>query len=115
MLADKRMNRSLLTAIVLMLLLGGCSGKKVPEKPPLTDEQFVEYTVQSAIIEREEKLAGQDSLAIRHRLDSLRAAQHIREVDVDKTVEFYHHNLDRWESVTSRVIKRLEELQKKGG
>ncbi len=109
------MNRLLLIVICLTLPLGGCSGKKEPEKPPLTDEQFIEYSVQSAIIEREEKFAGHDSLAIRHRLDSLRTALKIREEDLDKTVEFYHHHLDQWESVTSRMIKRLEELQKKGG
>ncbi len=109
------MNSHLLAVACLLVLLSGCSGKKEPEKPPLTDEQFIEYSVQSSIILREEKLAGHDSLTVSRRLDSLRAAQHISEEDVDKTVEFYHHHLDRWESVTSRMIRRLEEIQKKGG
>jgi hypothetical protein len=99
--------------IFFCLLAPGCSREERPAAPSISDEQFIEFSAQSAVLTREGKLAGQDSLTIRRRLDSLKHAQRITEAQIEEAVSYYRYDLQRWESVTSRVVKRLEELQRK--
>ncbi len=91
----------------------GCSRERPPSPPSLSDERFIEFSAQSAVLSREAKLAGQDSLTIHRRIDSLEQAMQVTEAQIEESMAYYRHDLRRWESVAARVVKRLEEMQTK--
>ena len=99
--------------VVGVITFASCSRNPQTIPPKIPEDRFTDYYAASLIIVQEEKLLGHDSLWMKHRIDSLRRSYNLKERDIQNTIDFYHDNLSRWREFNSKVIKKIEEIQRK--
>lgn len=97
----------------LILTIVSCSRNFPVPSPKIPEDRFIEYYTSSLVILQEEKLSGHDSSRIKHRIDSLQQRHHLNPGDIKETIGFYHADLNHWKEMNLKVIKRLEEIQRK--
>jgi hypothetical protein len=97
----------------IAITLVSCSRNFQAPSPKIPADRFINYYASSLIISQEEKLSGHDSTVTRHRIDSLQRWYKFSQKDVEKTIEYFHGDLNRWKELNLMVTKRIEEIQRK--
>ena len=101
----------LLASLIISVI--SCSRNYPVTVPKIPEDRFVDYYTSTLVVTQEEKLAGHDSLQVRHRIDSLQQRYQLNPDDIAQTIGYYHSDLNRWKALNLKIIKKLEDLQKK--
>jgi hypothetical protein len=109
-------NRSRAVALLALLFaFTACSPDGPAPKPSIDENRFVEYYASFMVLSHQLKLEGYDSLGIAHGLDTLRRSFKLEQADIGETFDYYHRHLPQWREFNTRLLKRLEEIQKNKG
>jgi len=97
--------------LILLTLSALCCSKDKRQPAALTETGLVSIYAERLIIYEEAKISGQDSSAIRTRMDSLYASFNVSGKQVDEAVDSYKKDLTEWKRFYDQVVKRLDQLQ----
>ena len=102
--------------LILLLLaafvLRGCTTGKKPDPNP-GDDKFVNLHANLLIFRERSLIQRRDSGAVRRGKDSIFAAYHATPDEYEKALEWYKRDIESWKEFNEKVVKQLEELQRK--
>ncbi len=102
-----------LLLILCTIAFAACSRNDQTPSPRIPEDRFASYYASALVITQEGKLLKYDTLMTRHRIDSLQRTYQFSKEDVEETMKFYHNDLNRWKDLNLKVVKNIEEMQKK--
>ena len=93
-------------------VLDGCNNGKTPDPNP-GDDKFANLHAYLLIFRERSVIQRQDSVTARRGKDSILAANHATPAEYEKALEWYKRDIESWKGFNEKVVKQLEELQRK--